>query len=70
MLGRHLTRGIAWVLLGMGLARPSGAVDTILVHGHVFTGKGHLGGGNRGQRRSHRGRGILNCMGSCAIADN
>jgi hypothetical protein len=41
MLGRHLTRGIAWVLLGMGLARPSGAVDTILVHGHVFTGKGN-----------------------------
>jgi hypothetical protein len=41
MLSRHLTRGIAWVLLGVGLARPSAAVDTILVHGHVFTGKGN-----------------------------
>ena len=40
MLSRRLTRGLAWVLLGIGLARPSAAVDTILVHGHVFTGKG------------------------------
>ena len=41
MLSRHLTQGIAWVLLGLGLARPSAAADTILVHGHVFTGKGN-----------------------------
>jgi predicted amidohydrolase YtcJ len=38
LLSRHLTRGIAWVLLGIGLSRPSAAVDAILVHGHVFTG--------------------------------